>query len=143
MTVTIALASAAQATSLRLYPSFAEVQEAVSAASTSLSISLSPAVWAGIIPGTVNLRGLAFSSAVQGQNPAWLTRWEGKILTLRTGQQGGSEKAEPVTLIRAADLTIKDGAGEFRRVTLAQLSFPELPPLDASDATPTLTFALP
>ncbi|THF72013.1 hypothetical protein E7T06_00515 [Deinococcus sp. Arct2-2] len=136
-----ALTSAAQTTSLRLYPSFAEVQEPVSAASTSFSVSLSPAVWAGIIPGTVNLRGLAFSSAVQGQDPAWLSRWEGKIVTLRTGAAG--EKAEPVTLIRAADLTVRDAAGEFRRVTLAQLSFSELPPLNAEAATPTLTFALP
>ncbi|WP_231881588.1 DUF4139 domain-containing protein [Deinococcus puniceus] len=141
VTLVIALASAAQATTLRLYPSFAEVQEPVSAASTSLSVSLSPAVWAGVIPGTVNLRGLAFSSAVQGQDPAWLARWEGKTLTLRTGVTG--EKAESVTLIRAADLTVKDGAGEFRRVMLAQLSFPELPPLNAEAATPTLTFALP
>ncbi|UQN06457.1 hypothetical protein [Deinococcus sp. QL22] len=138
VTLVIALASAAQATTLRLYPSFAEVQEPVSAASTSLNVSLSPAVWAGIIPGTFNLRGLAFSSVVQGQDSAWLTRWEGKTLTLRTG-----EKAEPVTLIRAADLTVKDGAGDYRRVTLAQLSFPELPPLNAEAATPTLTFALP
>jgi hypothetical protein len=142
VTLVIAVASAAQATTLRLYPSFAEVQEPVSAASTSLSVSLSPAVWAGLIPGTVNLRGLAFGSVVQGQDPAWLTRWEGKTLTLRTGQQGAGEKAEPVTLIRAADLTVKDGAGEFRRVTLAQLSFPELPPLNPEAATPTLTFAL-
>lgn len=138
VTLVIALTSAAQATTLRLYPSFAEVQEPVSAASTSLNVSLSSAVWAGVIPGTVNLRGLAFSSAVQGQDPAWLTRWEGKTLTLRTG-----EKAEPVTLIRAADLIVKDAAGEFRQVNLAQLSLPELPPLNAEAATPTLTFVLP
>jgi hypothetical protein len=138
MTAAIALASVGYATTLRLYPGFAEVQEPVSSATTSLNVSLSPAAWAGVIPGTVNLRGLAFSSAVQGQDPAWLTRWEGRLLTLRTG-----EKTEPVTLIRAADLTIKDTAGEFRRVALAQLSFPELPPLDAETAAPTLTFTLP
>jgi len=77
MTAAIALASVGYATTLRLYPGFAEVQEPVSSATTSLGVSLSPAAWAGVIPGTVNLRGLAFSSAVQGQDPAWLTRWEG------------------------------------------------------------------
>jgi hypothetical protein len=129
---------AASATDLRIYPSFSEVRETVKATGTTLGVNLPQETWNSVIPGSLDLDGVAFSSAVQKQEANWLTSLEGKPVFLRTG-----DKIETVTLIRARDLLIKDAQGRYRNVSYSDLSFSDLPPLNPQSPTQTLTYTVP
>ncbi|SMB93742.1 DUF4139 domain-containing protein [Deinococcus hopiensis] len=129
----------ASAADLRIYPSFAEVREPVRASGTTLTVTLPEAAWAGIIPGTLDLDGLAFSSAVQRLEATWLASLEGKAVYLRREGEG----AEAVTLVRARDLLVKDAAGRYRTVRFEDLSFDVLPPVNPQSPVQSLTFTLP
>ncbi len=135
----LALATgSASAADLRIYPSFSEVRETVKATGTTLSVNLPQEAWNSVIPGSLDLDGVAFSSAVQKQEANWLTSLEGKPVFLRTG-----DKIETVTLIRARDLLIKDAQGRYRNVAYSDLSFTDLPPLNPQSPTQTLTYTVP
>ncbi|EYB68216.1 hypothetical protein DEIPH_ctg025orf0056 [Deinococcus phoenicis] len=139
--VTAALAltlGTASAADLRIYPSFTEVREPVRAAGNTLTVTLPEAAWAGLIPGTLDLDGLTFSSAVQRQEANWLASLEGKTVYLK---EDGT--AEPVTLIRARDLLVRDAQGRYRTVRFEDLMFDAPPPLNPQSPSQTLTFTLP
>ncbi|WP_425147288.1 hypothetical protein [Deinococcus sp.] len=127
----------AAATDLRIYSSFAEVREAVTATGRAFRLALPQDAWNNMVPGTLDLEGLNFISAVQAQQADWLTQQEGKRVTLIE-----NGKRVPVTLIRARDLLIRDAAGEYRTVAYAQLRFSVPPPLDPQAPTQSLTYAL-
>ncbi|GAA5531741.1 DUF4139 domain-containing protein [Deinococcus aluminii] len=140
--VTLALAvtlGAASAADLRIYPSFSEVREPVQATGPTLTVTLPEAAWAGLIPGTLDLDGLTFSSAVQRQGAGWLASLEGKTVYVK--RDDGT--AEPVTLIRARDLLVRDAQGRYRTVRFEDLIFDVLPPPNPQAPTQTLTFTLP
>ncbi|GGR01135.1 hypothetical protein [Deinococcus ruber] len=130
-------ALSASAADLRLYSSFSEVRGDVSATSRTFTLTLPQDVWQNMIPGTLGLDGLSFTSAVQAQQDTWLKSLEGQRVTLRE-----NGKRSPVTLIRAADLLIRDAAGEYRTVSYAQLSFPSPPPLGAQLPSQSILFRL-
>ncbi|MEF2277837.1 DUF4139 domain-containing protein [Deinococcus sp. YIM 134068] len=134
--LSLGLASAAD---LRIYPSFTEVREPVRATGTTLTVSLPEAAFAGLIPGTLDLDGLNFTSAVQRQEANWLATLEGKTVYLRRGEGA----AQPVTLIRARDLLVRDGQGRYLNARYEELSFDVAPPLNPLNPTQTLTFTLP
>jgi hypothetical protein len=139
LTAALALTlGSATAADLRIYPSFSEVREPVRATGSTLTVTLPEAAWAGIIPGSLDLDGLSFSSAVQRQEANWLASLEGRAVYLRTG-----EKVEPVTLIRARDLLVRDAQGRYRTARYEDLSFDVLPPPNPLSPTQTLTFTLP
>lgn len=117
------LLPSAGASDLRVYRDFSEVRENVAALGPRLEVTLPEGVWPGLLPGSLELRGLGWNQLVQGRGPGWLQRLEGQTVKLR--EEGRSES---VTLIRASDLTIRDAAGDYRQVRLEQLAFPTLPP---------------
>lgn len=127
------------ATDLRIYPSFTEVREPVSAAGRTLTVALPQEAWAGVIPGSLDLEGLAFVSALQNLEPNWLAALEGK--TVYVMREGG--RTEPVTLIRARDLLVRDSAGRYFTVQFTQLQFDVLPPSNPLSPSQTLVFNLP
>lgn len=140
--VTLVLAAAlgmASAADLRIYPSFSEVREPVRATGSTLTVTLPEAAWAGLIPGTLDLDGLSFSAAVQRQEAGWLASQEGKRVYVR--REDGS--TEPVTLVRARDLLVRDAQGRYRTVRYEDLSFDVPPPLNPLTPVQTLTFTLP
>ncbi len=135
----LATLGTASAADLRIYPSFAEVREPVRAAGTTLTVTLPEAAWAGLLPGTLDLDGLRFSSAVQRQEAGWLASLEGKRVYVN--KEDG--RAEPVTLVRARDLLVRDAQGRYRTVRFEELIFDVLPPPNPQAPTQTLTFTLP
>ncbi|CAM3188847.1 DUF4139 domain-containing protein [Deinococcus deserti] len=126
------------ATDLRVYPSFTEVREPVTASGTTLSVALPQEAWAGVIPGSLDLEGLAFISALQNLEPNWLATLEGKtVYLMREGN-----RTEPVTLIRARDLLVRDSAGRYFTVQFNQLQFDVLPPSNPLSPSQSLVFNL-
>ncbi len=133
---------AAHATDLRIYPSFAEVRQPVSSSGTTLNVSLPQQAWENVLAGSLDLEGLAFNSAVQKQEANWLSGLEGKTVFLARNTDDG-EKTEPVTLIRARDLLVKDAAGRYFNVRYEQLRFDTPPPTNPLSPSQTLSYNLP
>lgn len=139
---TLALGTA-HATDLRIYPSFSEVREAVTSTGTTLSVALPQEAWAGVIPGSLDLEGLAFDSAIQRLDPNWLSSLEGKTVYLRRRNESGPAQVEPVTLIRARDLLVRDAQGRYFNVNYEDLQFDVLPPVNPQSPSQALVFNLP
>lgn len=139
ITAAALLLGSAHATDLRIYQGFAEVRTPVTASATTLTVDLPDSVWGGIVAGSLDLEGLPYLKAVQQRQNSWLTSLEGQEVTLREGTEG---KEQTVTLVRAADLLIKDAAGRYRNVRFEQLAFPKLPPLNAQNPTQNMTYTL-
>lgn len=133
----LALGSAG-ATDLRIYPSFTEVRQPVTATGTSLNVTLPQSAWESVLPGSLDLEGLPFTSAAQTLQSNWLSGLEGQTVYLRRG-----ETTEPVTLVRARDLLVKDAQGRFFNVRFEDLSFTAAPPLNPQSPSQTLTYTLP
>ncbi|AZI42563.1 hypothetical protein EHF33_07235 [Deinococcus psychrotolerans] len=143
VTVLGALAlSSAHATDLRIYQNFGEVRTPVTASATAFQVDLPDSAWSNLIPGTLDLEGLPYTQAVQMRGVSWLTSLEGKTVTLREANFAGPDKTQTVTLVRAADLLIKDASGQYRNVAYSQLSFPTLPPLNAQQPRQSLVYTL-
>lgn len=139
LTAAALLLGTASAADLRIYPSFTEVREPVRASGITLTVSLPEAAWAGLIPGTLDLEGLNFTSAVQRQEANWLATLEGKTVYLKRGD----EAPQSVTLIRARDLLVRDAQGRYLNARYEDLSFDVPPPLNPLTPSQTLTFTLP
>ncbi|WP_161882702.1 DUF4139 domain-containing protein [Deinococcus alpinitundrae] len=133
----LALAASAHATDLRIYQNFGEVRTPITASGNTYQVDLPDSAWQNLIPGTIDLEGLSYTQAVQMRGMSWLTGLEGKPVTLRE-----DNKTQTVTLIRAADLLIKDALGQYRNVSYSQLSFPVLPPLNAQQPGQSLIYSL-
>lgn len=133
----------AQAADLRIYPSFTEVREPVMSSGTTLSVALPQEAWAGVIPGSLDLEGLAFDSAVQRLDPNWLSSLEGKTVYLRRRSDSGPAQVEPVTLIRARDLLVRDAQGRYFNVNYEDLQFDVPPPVNPLSPSQALVFSLP
>ncbi|GAA0519953.1 DUF4139 domain-containing protein [Deinococcus depolymerans] len=133
----LALGSAG-ATDLRIYPSFTEVRQPVTATGTSLNVTLPQSAWESVLPGSLDLEGLPFSSAAQTLQSNWLSSLEGQTVFLRRG-----DTTEPVTLVRARDLLVRDAQGRFFNVRFEDLSFSAAPPLNPQSPSQTLTYTLP
>ncbi|WP_309569827.1 DUF4139 domain-containing protein [Deinococcus sp.] len=132
------LTSSALATDLRIYPSFAEVRQPVTSTGTSLNVTLPQAAWQNVLAGSLDLEGLPFDSAAQTLQSNWLTGLEGKTVYLHRG-----DKVEPVTLVRARDLLVKDAQGRYFNVSFGELQFTAPPPLNPQSPSQTLTYTLP
>ncbi|AIZ44788.1 hypothetical protein QR90_06300 [Deinococcus radiopugnans] len=132
----------ANATDLRIYPSFAEVRQPVTSTGTALNVSLPQQAWENVLAGSLDLEGLAFDSAVQKLEANWLSSLEGKTVFLVQTTADG-EKTEPVTLVRARDLLVKDAAGRYFNVRYEQLRFDTPPPTNPLSPSQTLTYTLP
>ncbi|AXG98858.1 DUF4139 domain-containing protein [Deinococcus wulumuqiensis] len=128
----------AAATDIRIYPSFTEVREQVSSAGKTLTVALPQEAWNGVIGGSLDLEGLAFDSAVQKLEANWLSGLEGKTVYLE--REGG--KTEPVTLVRAKDLLVKDASSKYFTVSYDKLQFDVLPPANPLSPSQTLTYSL-
>lgn len=128
----------ALATDIRIYPSFTEVRDTVTSTGNTLTVSLPQEAWNGVIPGSLDLEGLSFNSAVQKLEPNWLTSLEGKTLFLKHDDG----KTEPVTLVRARDLMVRDAAGKFFTVRYEDLQFDVLPPVNPLAPSRTLVYSL-
>ncbi|MFC6593133.1 hypothetical protein ACFP81_15080 [Deinococcus lacus] len=144
--VTLASASAQSAvtatsgvlnTDLRLYQDFAEVRTPITSSGTRLDIMWPQSAWSGLIRESLNLEGLPYKQAVHRRGENWLRGLEGRPLTLlEDGQK------QTVTLVRADDVLIRDVDGMYRRVNLADLAFPEVPPGRASEPLMVTSFDL-
>ncbi|WP_425147289.1 hypothetical protein [Deinococcus sp.] len=132
-----ALLGTASAADLRIYSSFSEVRQPVNSSSQQFVLTLPQDVWNNLIPGTLDLDGLSFTSAVQSQQGNWLKSLEGQQVTLR---EDGRETL--VTLVRSGDLLIKDASGKYRTVAYSQLSFSAPPPKNPQSASQSVTYAL-
>ena len=132
-------AGMAQAADLRIYPSFTEVRQPVQSAGTTLNVTLPQDTWGSVLSGSLSLEGLPFTQAVQSGQTNWLAGLEGKTVYLVRGDRA----PEPVTLVRARDLLVKDAAGRFFTVRFEELQFTEAPPVNAQAPTQTLVFSLP
>jgi len=132
----------ANATDLRIYPSFAEVRQPVTSTGTALNVSLPQQAWENVLAGSLDLEGLAFDGAVQKLEANWLSGLEGKtVFLVQTTADSG--KTEPVTLVRARDLLVKDAAGRYFNVRYEQLRFDTPPPTNPLSPSQTLTYTLP
>ena len=132
------LMNSAAATDIRIYPSFTEVREQVSSTGKTLTVALPQEAWNGVIGGSLDLEGLAFDSAVQKLEANWLSGLEGKTVYLE--REDG--KTEPVTLVRAKDLLVKDASGKYFTVAYDRLQFDVLPPANPLSPSQTLTYSL-
>ncbi|MFC3835241.1 MULTISPECIES: DUF4139 domain-containing protein [Deinococcus] len=132
------LASTAHATDLRIYPSFTEVRQPVTTTGTTLDVTLPQAAWENVLAGSLDLEGLPFTSAAQTLQSNWLAGLEGQTVYLRRG-----DATEPVTLVRARDLLVKDAQGRYFNVRFEELSFTAPPPLNPQSPSQTLTYTLP
>ncbi|THF88169.1 hypothetical protein E7T09_02865 [Deinococcus sp. KSM4-11] len=132
------ISSQALATDLRIYPSFTEVRQPVTSTGTTLDVTLPQAAWENVLAGSLDLEGLPFDSVAQTQQANWLSGLEGKTVYLRRG-----DKTEPVTLVRARDLLVKDAQGRFFNVNFGDLQFTAPPPLNPQSPSQTLTYTLP
>lgn len=126
------------ATDIRIYPSFTEIREPVSSAGNTLTVALPQEAWAGVIGGSLDLEGLAFTSALQKLEANWLGTLEGKTVYLR--REDG--RTEPVTLVRARDLLVRDASGRYFTARYEQLQFDVLPPSNPLNPSQTLVFNL-
>lgn len=144
LAMALALGSAL-ATDIRIYPSFTEVRESVSSTGNTLTVALPQEAWQGVIAGSLDLEGLDFNSAIQKLEPNWLTSLEGKTVYLKHegGNDPAGDKTEPVTLVRARDLLVKDAAGKYFNVQYSNLRFDVLPPTNPLSPSQTLVFSLP
>lgn len=133
------LLGAAHATDLRIYQNFAEVRTPISASTTTFTVDLPDNVWGGIVAGSLDLEGLPYTQAVQQRQSSWLRSQEGRTVTLR---EDGDSKTQTVTLVRAADLLVKDAAGQYRTVRFEQLGFEGLPPVNAQNPTQSMSYSL-
>ncbi|CAM3173150.1 DUF4139 domain-containing protein [Deinococcus saxicola] len=143
---TLLLASAlalgtANATDLRVYPSFTEVRQPVTSTGKTLNVSLPQQAWQNVLPGSLELDGLAFGSAVQKLEANWLSGLEGKTVFLVKETQD-AVRTEPVILVRARDLLVKDAAGQYFNVSYEQLRFGTQPPVNPLSPSQTLTYNL-
>ncbi|WP_412028853.1 hypothetical protein [Deinococcus yunweiensis] len=132
------LSSQALATDLRIYPSFTEVRQPVTSSGTRLDVTLPQAAWENVLAGSLDLEGLPFVSAAQTLQSNWLAGLEGQTVYLRRG-----DTTEPVTLIRARDLLVRDAQGRFFNVRFEELQFTAAPPLNPQSPSQTLTYTLP
>lgn len=128
----------ALATDIRIYPSFTEVRQSVSATDSTLTVALPQEAWNGVIPGSLDLEGLNFTQAIQKLEPNWLATLEGQTVYLKS--QGG--QVESVTLVRARDLMVKDAAGRYFSARFEDLQFDVLPPSNPLAPSRTLVYAL-
>ncbi len=148
MNKTLLLASAlalgtAHATDLRVYPSFTEVREPVTSTGNTLNVSLPQQAWQNVLPGSLELDGLVFGSAVQKLEANWLSGLEGKTVYLEAPTPDNANSIQPVTLIRASDLLVKDAAGRYFNVRYEQLRFDMPPPTNPLSPSQTLIYNLP
>lgn len=138
LTVAAALTTtAAHAADLRIYPSFSEVREPITASTTTLNITLPLDTWQNILSGSLDLDGLSFTQAIQKQEANWLSSLEGKTVYLKR-----DGRTEPVTLIRARDLLVKDAQGRYFNARYEELQFDTLPPTNAQAPTQSVTYTL-
>ncbi|WP_119673511.1 DUF4139 domain-containing protein [Deinococcus sp. RM] len=133
---TLALGSAGAA-DLRIYPSFSEVREPVTADTNTLRLNLPLDTWQNILSGSLDLEGLTFTQAIQKQEANWLTSLEGQTIYLRR-----DGKTEPVTLIRARDLLVKDAQGRYFTARYEDLQFDAAPPANPQAPTQSVTYTL-
>ncbi|MBZ9749382.1 DUF4139 domain-containing protein [Deinococcus sp. HMF7604] len=127
----------AHAADLRIYPSFSEVRQPVSSTTNTLNINLPQDTWDSILAGSLDLDGLAFTQAIQKQEPNWLANLEGKTVYLKRDGE-----LEPVTLVRARDLLVKDAQGRYFNARYEDLQFDVLPPVNAQRPTQSVTYTL-
>ena len=123
--------SSAQATTLRLYPNFAEVRRTVEVKNRALELDFSQSQMNGIVGGSLYLSGPKVLSRLQTSQAGVgsLERFEGKTVYLR--EDG---KVRPVKLIRASSGLVQDlQTGRFRSgISVGQLEFSQ--PLEPSGA---------
>ncbi|GGR82995.1 DUF4139 domain-containing protein [Deinococcus sedimenti] len=136
LAATLALGSASAA-DLRIYPSFSEVREPVTADTNTLRLNLPLDTWQNILSGSLDLEGLSFTQAIQKQEANWLTSLEGQTIYLRR-----DGKTEPVTLIRARDLLVKDAQGRYFTARYEDLQFDVAPPANPQAPTQSVTYTL-
>lgn len=127
-----------QAADVRIYPDFAEVRQEVSSDTKNLQIRLPQEAWKGVIAGSLDLEGLPFSIAEQSLEANWLSTLEGEQMFWKRGDQEG----EQVTLVRARDLLVKDGKGQFFNVEYKELRFQKEPPTNPTSPVRTVQFML-
>lgn len=127
----LAISSSAFATELRIYPSFAEVQQPVTLTAQGEKASYDAAfpmsAWQWIQAGSLSLAGAALSRLqVQPADLDWLSSQEGRaVIWRRPGQE-----AVEATLIRASDLLLKLNSGEYVNAGRNELGFKAAPPRD-------------
>lgn len=140
--VSLALLGQVGATELRLYPQFAEVRVPISVTGGVYRVDLLSPAYGGLLSGTLDLEGLNYTQAETSTGRSttdWLASQEGQTVVLRENGQ-----VQHVTLIRAADVLIRDESGVYRRVNADQLGFTVVPPLERlkQNVTQAVTFTL-
>lgn len=121
--LSLLLLGSAHAAELRLYPSFAEVREPVKIQNGVVSVVFGQEAANFLVPGSLGVEGVNVVSGLSQVTSTWLATQEGQTVWLTQNGQ-----TEPVTLVRAEDLLIRDAQGRYRTVTFDQLSFATLPP---------------
>lgn len=128
MACSVGAISLAESTDLRVYPSFAEVREAVNAEGDLYRVQLPEEVWDRVIPDSIALEGLKMKRAalMLSSLESWLRGQEGNTMILRRG-----ETEQVVTLVRASDLLVKNESGRYFRANINELAFSQMPPQTA------------
>lgn len=120
-TTLLLLTGAALAADLRVYPTFAEVRQPLTAA----PVAFEWAQWRWIQPDSLSVLGAApVPFSVQPTELEWLRAQEGQPVTWRPAGQ----PPQAATLERAGDLLLRLEGGGFIHAALADLSFGSRPP---------------
>lgn len=121
VTTLLLLTGAALAADLRVYPTFAEVRQPLTAA----PVAFEWAQWRWIQPDSLSVLGAApVPFSVQPTELEWLRAQEGQRVTWRPAGQS----PQAATLERAGDLLLRLEGGGFVHAALADLSFGSRPP---------------
>lgn len=108
---------------LRVYADFSEVRTQVETTADTLEFTFPQGVWEHVLPASLGVLELPYSSVTHAEAPSWLVRLEGQRVSLRLDPLAPLREA---TLVRAADLLVQD-ENAFYRVREDQLVFHELP----------------
>lgn len=121
LVLALAAPGVARAADLTLYPSFAEVREAVSLAGGRFEWSPTPDLTATIVPGSLSLEYASVTSLTQrGQSPSLFAAFEGKEVLVRRGSE-----LVRARLVSAEQLLLEAG-GQFFVAEPADLILPNL-----------------
>lgn len=123
---------------LRVYPEFSEVRTLVETSRSTLELSFSQGVWSFMVPDSLGLLSLPYSSVTHAETPSWLADLEGQRVNVRLDPLAPLQGA---VLMRASDLLVQDEHGYYR-VREDQLVFREPPGERNQDQARSVTFRL-
>lgn len=123
---------------LRVYHAFTDITSRVQSDAPQLRLTFSTRAWTDIQPHSLTLRGLPYTARTDTPGVSWLTSLEGRTIHVRQL----ARDPEEVTLVRAADLLVRDRRGAHFHAEPRDLLFPDVPPTRSADGAVVVQYDL-